>query len=200
MSYSFASMKMENIDKSILDNEFECVFDDGDASVYYESKKTYVHDVDDDLKFSYKYIICVEDIRAFGGEDDAPISVALYLVPTFDCWNEKDKKGIVDFIGAESIEDVNLYDAVMGYGNNVLVADDIFKSLGNYTIDCEETMNLVHTCANCVQFIDRMRGFYLDKPQNRIGTTGWDIIKHTIDNSYDVLKATFDRYEKNKAE
>lgn len=191
---------MENINKSILDNEFECVYEDSDE-LYYESKKTYVHDVDDDLKFSYKYIICVEDFRALSGEDDAPICVALYLVPTFDCWNEKDKKGIVDSIGAESIEDVELYNAVMGYGNIVLIADDSFKSADDFGIESEGVVDLIHTCANCVQFIDRMRGFYLDRPQNRIGTTGWDIIKGTVNSNYDAIKETLDRWDnENKAE
>lgn len=35
---------------------------------------------------------------------------------------------------------------------------------------------IASVCGN----IDSLRGFYLDKPQNRIGTSGWDMLDDYI--------------------
>jgi hypothetical protein len=42
-----------------------------------------------------------------------------------------------------------------------------------------------------------MRGLYLDKAQNRLGSTGWDMLDDYI-NGNDFLKATLDRYDSSK--
>jgi hypothetical protein len=41
-----------------------------------------------------------------------------------------------------------------------------------------------------------MRGFYLDRPWNMLGTNGWDTLRECIDGS-DAILATLDRYKNN---
>ena len=41
--------------------------------------------------------------------------------------------------------------------------------------------------------MNAMRGFYLDKPQNRIGSTGWDILNYLVGNGKDFISVAFDR-------
>lgn len=41
-------------------------------------------------------------------------------------------------------------------------------------------MDSLDDVASVVEVVDSFRGFYIDKPWNRIGTTGWDTLKHNV--------------------
>lgn len=48
--------------------------------------------------------------------------------------------------------------------------------------------------ATVVDTIDAMRGFYLDKAWNRMGTTGWDSLHEMVEGK-DAIFATINRYK-----
>ena len=48
--------------------------------------------------------------------------------------------------------------------------------------------------ASIVDNIDSLRGFYLDKAQNRIGTDGWMMLDDYI-NDVDFVKATLEKFK-----
>lgn len=50
--------------------------------------------------------------------------------------------------------------------------------------------------ASVVDNMNFMRGFYLDKAQNRIGTTGWDILNDLVGNGKSFIMAALDRMKK----
>jgi hypothetical protein len=43
--------------------------------------------------------------------------------------------------------------------------------------------------------VDSMRGFYLDRQWNQIGTNGWDVLNEMV-NGKDYIQASFDRLPK----
>ena len=47
--------------------------------------------------------------------------------------------------------------------------------------------------ASVVNNMNAMRGFYLDKPWNMIGSTGWDILNELVGNGKDFISAALDR-------
>ena len=54
--------------------------------------------------------------------------------------------------------------------------------------------SVVDCIANVVDFIDNMRGFYLDRYQNRLGSTGWDYLYDFV-KDVDCFKAALDRFK-----
>lgn len=47
-----------------------------------------------------------------------------------------------------------------------------------------------------VDNMNAMRGFYLDKPLNMIGSTGWDILNELVGNGKSFITAALDRVKK----
>lgn len=196
-AHSFNGTRFNTLDKSILDKDFTCI--DLDDSKFYVTKKTYQHR-EDVIEFDYKYLIEVMDMRCYD-ESPAPAIVSLYLVPTFDSWKAKDIEDFRTFIGLDE-EDFatdkasdTLYSDVPSYGHNLLMGSDKVDDLADEeTLDSERVMEMVHSCANILMSVDGLLGFYLDRPQNRLGTSGWDYLKEWLTDGYDALKATIERY------
>jgi hypothetical protein len=92
IEFAGISIYMEKVD---LDEHFEEYYD-GDDRVVYFSKKTFRHEEEGYLDFSYKYAIVVTDVGAYTGEDDAPIVVELMLVPSFNDLTKENKKGLIE--------------------------------------------------------------------------------------------------------
>jgi hypothetical protein len=47
--------------------------------------------------------------------------------------------------------------------------------------------------ASVIDNMNAMRGFYLDRPLNNIGSTGWDILNSLVGDGKDFIAAAFDR-------
>ena len=175
-----------NVDKYIhAEDEFDVLreIDTYDEESLYLSKKIYKHDCDDDLLFSYQYMI--QSYTFYETEKTSTIYY-LYLVPLFRSLSQKKRDSIKDY-SCLSQDDKPTTEDVFSYGCSIIMASETHE--GEFDID------VINNIANTVPFIDRMRGFYIDKYQNRLGSTGWDMLNDYI-KDIDAFKATFDRYKK----
>jgi hypothetical protein len=177
------STYMEKVD---FNKHFEEYYDGDDRAVYF-SKKTFRHEEEGYLDFSYKYAIVVTDVGAYTG-DDAPIVVELMLVPSFNDLTEEKKEGLRESGGydEEGFSEDWLWMDVLDYSYAVKMGE---KSIGNPTedirdewINSEPIQAILESVVAVYESVDRLRGFYLDRPWNMIGTTGWDTLKNAINN------------------
>ena len=154
---------------------------DYDDITFYLSKRVYQHDMDPDFKFEYQY-----GVEAYRYEDENDNTIhtfyTLYLIPTFKSLCDKNQKDVLLFTGNE--ENPNTMD-VFDYGMNVILCTE--NTEGEYD------KSVMDKIASVINMIDGLRGFYLDKIQNRIGTTGWMLLDDFI-NDKDSIKATLDKY------
>ena len=155
-------------------------FEDGEEENVFVSKKIYDHDVDPDIKFKYQYVI-----TCWVSPENNECYYQVRIVPTFDSLHQSRKDKVVNFCGCEPNE-VNISDMI-GYGMSVIM--DSTSSENGYD------QKVVDNIAQVIDTIDSFFGFYLDKCQNRIGTTGWDMMYDFIKGK-DWDKTTFARLKK----
>lgn len=154
-------ISFDSKDVKPLENLFEKKFNE-DENAMYVSKEIFTHDLDDGFKFKYQYAI---ECLAYG-EDKAYNTYNLMLVPTTDSLCESVKNRLS--------EDADIADMVMeGYCVRMGEEDEEFENWDSRT-DFNKT--ILENLAYCVPIVDRIRGVYLDKPWNAIGTNGWDML------------------------
>ena len=175
-----------------LDDLFDCVRD-ADDEVIYESKQTYEHR-EEGLNFDYKFVIRAKDAYELTGEpDDENVwHMEMLLVPTIDSLLPKKQKALQDMVG-EGWEP-NLIDLI-DEGYYVQIGFEAVK------VDPAEGYDAVMNpkydeAASVVDNMNAMRGFYLDKPLNMIGSTGWDILNELVGNGKSFITAALDRMKK----
>lgn len=179
--------------------------DDGQLTLL--SKETFHHE-EPDLTFDYRYAITAIDMRAAVGEGDT-ICIQLYLVPEPKDWCEASLRKAAVSYGWEKesresiLQQMRPQDAIEnGYG--VLVGRDIVAydtsvyEDGFYDIlDNGNAVEKINAAASIVAFYDATRGFVLDSFQNRVGTTGWDVLNECL-HGKDMIQAGLDRLRKQK--
>lgn len=173
---SIFGIKPSTIKPEALENNFiERYFESDNA--FFETKETFHHE-EDGLVFDYKYII--EAVWC-----DGSIFYGLYLVPDAKSLAPEKLTSVAKCSGIEE-DEVDYYD-IFSYGINILV--------GNYEDkDCEDIKeDIINLIANIYTFVDGMFGFYMDKIQNRIGTSGWDMLNDYI-NGINFMDATRKRW------
>jgi hypothetical protein len=168
-----------------IETKFELLrsMDAYDDTELYVSKETFKHDLDEDLKFDYKYFI---EAYHYTEEGENRTYYTLYLVPMFNSLADKRKNDVAENAGDP--ENATAED-VFDYGIQIVMARTNF--------DGEYDKSIMDKVASVFETIDRLKGFYLDKAQNRLGSTGWDMLDDYI-NGNDFLKATLDRYDSSK--
>lgn len=143
--------------------------------VIYISKEEYTHE-EEDLNFKYKYIIEVLDMEYLTGESGVKDIVLLHLVVSPEFITKDIYNDILYTIGMEEEENYELsYLDVKEHGLSVTMADEELEDKSE-----ELLKNKVNTIASLTKSIDGMRGFYLDKPWNAIGSNGWSTVEHMI--------------------
>jgi hypothetical protein len=174
-------------EKVDFDEHFEEYYDSDDRVVYF-SKKTFRHEEGGYLDFSYKYAIVVTDVGAYTGEEDAPIVVELMLVPSFNDLTEENKEGLRESGGYSDneISEDWLWMDVLDYSYAVKMGEEIIDNptddIRDEWIESEPIKAILESVVAVYESIDRIRGFYLDRAWNMIGTTGWDILNNAINN------------------
>ena len=165
--------------------KFEEVFDN-EQNVIYLSKETYKHE-EDDFNFDYKYAIRVTDIAYATGEEDAPTVVELYLVPSFDNLSDKNKRGLMDSMGWSEEDEVSemwKWIDVLEYSYAVRMGGISLEGLSeddrHQWTDLKAIQDILEAITAVYEAIDGLRGFYLDRPWNMIGTNGWDTLQNAM--------------------
>lgn len=157
-----------------FDNLFEVVYDD--ANFVAQSRQTFHHD-DDDLHFDYKYMVTINDTREYDADHDGRFVLTLSLFPAKTSLSEKNLKAMCDCCGVDEADvnamEYNNYGFVIPFGvDEIDIPDGYDKPLSK-----DSRLDLV---ANVFETMDSMRGYYLDKSLNLIGTTGWDVLDNAI--------------------
>ena len=175
-----------------LEDLFDCVRD-ADDEVIYESKETYEHR-EEGLNFDYKFAIRTENAYEMTGEpeDENMWHMELFLVPTIDSLLPNKQKELQDMVGEYG--EPNIIDLI-DEGSYVQFGFEAVK------VDPDKGYDAVmlpkyDEAASVVDSMNAMRGFYLDKPLNKIGSTGWDILNGLVGNGKSFITAALDRMKK----
>lgn len=164
MSYTYGGVTTPNLNTK-FDDVFEWCYDDAWAT-----KKVYDQD-DPDLPFKYKYVY-----REYEVDDGLLSELALVMVP--ESLGKKVRADMADCFGIEE-KDLNETDVALDGRGCVQFASKLIEDedgIDNPDED-ERVKEMRETVANCLCAFDGLRGFYLDKHLNRLGTTGWDMIR-----------------------
>ena len=141
-----------------------------DEVVTYVSKELYRHEDEDDegdLSFGYRLVIQ-------GTYCDGNWVYGLFLVIDKNSLHKDIVDGIISFCGVEDVSELTA-DDILAYGG----ADVMFDSCTTEGEDCD--YSVFDKIASVTDLYNRILfGFQLDHPVNRIGWTGWDIVKHAI--------------------
>ena len=178
------STYMEKVD---FNKHFEKYYDGDDRAVYF-SKKTFKHEEEGYLDFSYKYAIVVTDTRVYTGDDDAPIVVELMLVPSFNDLTKENKESLRESggYGEEDISEEWLWMDVLDYSFAVKMGEESINNpnedIRDEWINSEPIQAILDSITAVYNHINSLRGFYLDRAWNMIGTTGWDTLGNAINN------------------
>ena len=172
-----------------LDDLFDCVRDEDDE-VIYESKQTYKHR-EEGLNFDYKFVIRAENAYELTGEPEYENvwHMEMLLVPTIDSLLPKKQKALQDMVGEDG--EPNIIDLI-DEGSYVQIGFEAVK------VDPAEGYDAVMNpkydeAASVVDNMNAMMGFYLDKPWNMIGSTGWDILNELVGNGKSFITAALDK-------
>lgn len=169
---------------------FEESYND-DGSVILVSKETFHHE-EEGLSFDYKYLMNIIDMSIATCGDIYCIDMSLKMMPEFKCWCEKELLDAARMIGYEehSIEEIIKYlmpsDALSAGNCITMMSEQVYYDSeenedGFYDpLDNEEVSKKLNVAASLVQAVDGLKGFYLDKGWNHIGTNGWDVLNHVI--------------------
>lgn len=173
-------------DNNKFEDKFDCLYDG--CGAFYESKETFHHD--DETSFDYKFCVEVIDLDEACGDDK--YGIELSLVPMFGSLNKKKQDSILSSCCIEENE-VNTYD-IHQYGCSVPLGFVEIDNEGVSYDKCKGVQSALAAIANVFESINGLRGFFLDKCVNGIGTTGWDLLNDYI-NGNDFVKATLERHK-----
>jgi len=161
-----------------LENHFVTTTLDEDNTIL-ESKE-YVKPGLDDREVQCKVMVEVIDWHNQVSSSQYPeglFGISLYLVPTVDQFSADKLASIACTCGIEP-SDVNLED-VQRDGSAVSLGYTTIDHVKGYD-DPKLTDALKFIGTNVIPCISGLIGFYLDKPINACGTTGWDFLKDIL--------------------
>lgn len=147
------------IDKGLVD-EF------GENCFIYD--KVFQHK-EEGLNFNYMYALEIIGMDSATGEEGTMFN--LYLTIHKDSLSDKVVKEVLN---GDDFE-INPYDLIMDGRGAILLGSEIYN-----VEDWNEIEEIAYNILSFIPMVDGMRGFYLDKAWNRIGTTGWDSIEYAL--------------------
>ena len=202
---SFAGWSTE---KAIDYNEvFDIEYND-DGSITMVSKETFIHDEEDnENNFEYKLVLRGTDMGAFSCGNTIVFELVMMPLPKY--WHESVIRDAARTFGWEDEPIEKLYEMFMSSdaydagctvrldGDSIDYTPDDTLDDGYYydILECEDAVKMMNAAAAVCLAMNSMRGFSLDRPWNRIGSTGWDALDHILHGA-DLLAPAFARYSK----
>lgn len=144
-----------------------------DEISYWESNEEYFHD--DDTSFYYKYVV-----TRYWLYDDKKYCYTLEMVVSPKSLCDDYVKDMAysfgwDFKPLNEVREMISFSDIVSNGG----ASVTFES---ETYDEEKDDEVLNVISNMLDCVDSLRGFSLDKVWNMIGSTGWDVIDHCVNN------------------
>jgi len=121
------------------------------------------------LNYKYKYLVKVTDLSAVSDDEEYEdkYEIMLYHMISPESMAQERIDEVVSCCGDKD------YISIVEYGTLDVL-------LGYKIASKDELEQYVNAAREAIQLIDSMRGFYLDKPVNRLGTDGWHIIRYAL--------------------
>lgn len=151
-------------------------------------------------KFSYDFFendkpIYYHFYLNFMGNKEVGFLVELNMMPTLDCVSTKKLLETAESYNIP-IRELNDYDIFNEYWIPILHHQNIdFEIIEDSTWYTNGIIEILETATAVIPHIDRLLGFYMDKPINGIGTTNWDLLKDLLFDK-DPLKESIKRIKK----
>lgn len=193
------TLKENNFIEGSWKRYFEEAYNDEESSIGFVTKKEYSELWDkNDMQIKYRFL--VEFYQDY--EKDAPkdIYVNLYLVPNFE-FIHKDiiAKIQKDYDSSFEIttENLRIEDLMWNCQLPVLTKDEIYCTRSLKSFHSTKITEALEIAAKVCDSVAGLIGFYMDNPENMIGTTGWDYLNEIV-NGEDAIKATMERWRKQK--
>ena len=162
-----------------MKDKMECIFATDDEIILL-TNKTYRHE-EEGLNFEYKYAVSAIDMRFTGDEqltEDNAFGIEIYLIVAPTSLH----KDVIEKI-KETTGGYCEYQDILQYGLGVRM---LYENKGYPVENIEEIM---YKIANFIEPMDHIRGFYLDRYINKIGSTGWDLIFNCVDGESFIKRA-----------
>lgn len=181
--YKFSTMTAERFDEKDMDN-FTNHFD-----TIWISKEPFKVELDTkeiELHLFIEYLDMSECI-----EDCNTQEISIGVIPTFNSLSDKHKNDLLSQFAKEDREQYKanptalLYD-ILCYGFKITLHTETTENLNK--VD-----HLIKSAVAVSPCVSGLIGFDLDKMQNRIGNTGWDILSDYCEGA-DLIKLATDRY------
>lgn len=163
-------------------DEFDIVCDYGTEMIVVskEEYKCYLGE----KTINYRIGVQLESSEEFNNDNPPYVVANMYLIPAFRNLSRNNRDDIVKFVGNSTIDlnkygkkdDLTYYQDVISYGTTVFLAsqDKNYTNKNEYDKNINSILNDI---ANTYTGITGLIGFYLDKPTNMLGMTGWDWLR-----------------------
>ena len=160
-----------NVTTQTATHKFTDVFNTTVDEEKYVTKQLYTHS-EPVFSLNYSYVYDEVYIAAYENKPTNVVCTELHLVLEPKSFCKELRAKLLDEVGCEglTIDDLNVIDVM-----DNSIAGHVLMARMDTTEDKVEDVRLA--VANVLVCIDGMRGMYIDQDQNRIGTSGWDLIK-----------------------
>ena len=183
--YKFSTMTTEQFNEKDMDNftnHFDTIW------ISKEPFKVQLNTKEIELHLFIEYLDMSECIADCNTQE-----ISIGVIPTFNSLSDKHKNDLLSQFSEEDREQYKanptalLYD-IMCYGFKLTLHTET-------TEDLNKVDHLIKSAVAVSPCVSGLIGFDLDKIQNRIGNTGWDLLSDYCEGA-DLLKLAMDRYNK----
>ena len=195
MKYEFGNVSIE-LDDFKLDDHVENNYNDGECWLLW-SKSTYKCYLDE-KEVEFKLVVQAADLYGLCGDKrcKGKVEVELFLVPLAKYCNEATLKK-ANGGDERPTDEQDLFD----YGYRILMGRVSLDGIkDDEPLETETVKHTVQSAVAVLSAYGGMCGYYLDRYQNRVGSTGWDYLEDWCGDGTDACKAALDRWkaEQNK--
>jgi len=186
--------KFDTVSTESIDRKFDDVFDRYYDDVY-STKKTYRHS---EPGLSYKYKYMYEECEVDNGE--WLTILRMVVLPESFCKEKRREISETTGVDEEDLDEFNVmqcgWAGCVPFGSeNLKLEEDEDGNVDEGVVEAR-LEELRDTVATCLSAFDGLYGFYMDRPVNMIGTTGWDLVYEAKGKIKDALKYAMKRLEK----
>lgn len=175
-----------------ISDKFKKEYDYGDREGYirdFGSVELEVKGKDKEIKLvALAKIMNIYDATGDEQFEKTPYEVTFEIVPTLKHIDKKHIESAMDSSGVDELSSINYGDIFEHYMSGVSLAVDgeTFKLFATY----DEAKDYIYSkeVNDDITVSSRLVGFALDRPVNRIGTTGWSYLTAIVDKNHDPYK------------
>lgn len=171
-----------------FDKEFDIVneYDDETIAVSKNEYQCYLGE----KTINYRIVVRIQDGAEFDPEYEGKMFAEVCLVPAFRSLHREKRDGLIKFYGIDyngnmanygKKDDMTYYSDAVQDGLSVTLAEEQYEYEG--PLDYARLQDdVLSDIANTYSCMTGLSGFYLDRPTNMLGMTGWDWLRQYCNN------------------